>query len=325
MTATRQRCDCELGLEEARTGDLPLVCAWCGDVTNRFYNVPLYYRGRRVGLRLPLCGSDRNHGRHRSIPLWCCLGGLILIVIAIFLIVMGTDLPPTGPVMLIMSAGGILELLGLVTMCVSFITYIVLTARGIRIRRFGGGRVTLMHVAPEFVEARRVYRHDRMHRDDSPGWWWLAPKNDGQDEAAPEIPLADEASHLMHLAAQEARESGHGYLGTRHVLLALCVIFTPARKTLQTLGLDAEQLRESVPAAQDNPPAVELPSTPAVRRALAQAAREAHSLNHPTIRAGHLLLALLREPENEAVQRLLELGIEPEAAKLRILRGDPLS
>ncbi len=61
-----------------------------------------------------------------------------------------------------------------------------------------------------------------------------------------------------------------------------------------------------------------MPSTPAVRRAIARAAAEAGALNHPTVRAVHLLLALLREPENEAVQLLLDLGVSPDEAARRV-------
>jgi hypothetical protein len=41
-------------------------------------------------------------------------------------------------------------------------------------------------------------------------------------------------------------------------------------------------------------------------------------MTHPSVRAGHLLLALLREPDNEAVQFLLDLGISPDEASRRV-------
>jgi ATP-dependent Clp protease ATP-binding subunit ClpC len=134
--------------------------------------------------------------------------------------------------------------------------------------------------------------------------------------------LAEETLLVVEAAGLTARAMGHDHIGTQHLLVALLVCNTAAAQALEGLGLDAEPLREACRSATrlaaKQPAMTELPSTPAVRRAIARAATEAGNRNHSTARAAHLLMAMLREPENEAVQRLLDLGISPQEAEQRV-------
>jgi Clp amino terminal domain, pathogenicity island component len=319
MTGTRKRCDCELGLNEAKEGDLPPVCLWCGDATNQFYNLSLYYLGRRIRFRFPLCESDKNHWRYQSFPLWGIIGVAILIAVGIGLVTVSLDLPPSNPLIFLLADYGLLAVLGLICFCILWIAHAVLATRSIRIRRLGRTSVTLTYVAPEFVEALRVYRLGLQVPGASHPF--SSPNPETSELAAPDLPWGEESMQIVEVASLEARDLGHDYLGTNHLLLALRCTSTPAAKALQALGFDAEQLREAcraaTPASSRSPSAREVPTTPAVRRAFAQAAVEAHTRNHASVRAGHLMLALLREPENEAVQLLLDLGVSPEEAGRR--------
>jgi hypothetical protein len=67
MAESGKRCDCELSLDEATTGDLPAVCVWCGEAAEFFPTAPLKYQSQRVRLRLPLC---RRHASHWGWSAW---------------------------------------------------------------------------------------------------------------------------------------------------------------------------------------------------------------------------------------------------------------
>jgi hypothetical protein len=177
MSTQRPRCDCELDLAAARAGDLPGVCVCCGEATNQFQPTPLRYRGKRIRLRLPYCGTHKKHEGRDSLPLNVLLVGVSLFVLGLCLLmvlVSADSLPGVVRVALGVAAVGAI-LLGLVTVAISLGGYALLTVRDIamgrflglsgpriRIRRLGNGAVTLMHVAPEFVEACRVYREGRL-------------------------------------------------------------------------------------------------------------------------------------------------------------------
>src|SRR5437016_4342498 len=92
-----QRCECTLGLEEATKGELPGVCARCGEATNQFRPTMLSYGGRRVRLCLPICGAHKAHGR-KSLPLILFIVGVSLFVLGLclFLAIVAADLAAAG-------------------------------------------------------------------------------------------------------------------------------------------------------------------------------------------------------------------------------------
>jgi hypothetical protein len=245
------------------------------------------------------------------------IGGAFVTVFGISLIVITLKLTPAASGLLLLVAGSLFAALGCMAICGSFVTNGILAYVNIRIDRLGPMSVTLTNVAPEFVEAYRVHLANGTERAAFRG-----PA--AEDVAHDGPPPAEEMIQVLHVAEQEARALGQDYLGTKHLLLALRLTPTTAVSAFQALGLSAEQLlREACWAAvlvvRRMPETSALPATPAVRRALAAAGAEAQALNQPAVRAGHLLLAMLREPENEAVQLLLNLGIPPEEARRRVV------
>jgi hypothetical protein len=244
------------------------------------------------------------------------IGGAFVTVFGISLIVIALKLTPAALGNLLLVAGSLFAALGCMAICGSVVTNGILAYVNIRIGRLGPVSVTLTNVAPEFVEAYRVHLASGTERAALRG-----PA--AEDVAHDGPPRAEEMIQILHVAEQEVRSLGQDYLGTKHLLLALRVAPTAAVSALQTLGLGAEQIREACWAAvlvvRRMPETAALPATPAVRRALAAAGAEAQALNQPAVRAGHLLLALLREPENEAVQLVLNLGIPPEEARRRVV------
>ena len=322
MEAERQHCDCKLSLLDAIRGDLPGVCIWCGDSTDRFYPVPLIRWWRVIYLRLPLCGSDKNHWRWRTWTVLASYLGLFLCLIG-FLAAkpMGgrPSATPAGLVALVTvyACGfGLLLFLG----CVG--DYLILLIRGVHIRRHGRETVTLSHVAPEFIEAYRVHRQRMFQPIVLPV---QTPLSTAVESAGPDLLFGEEALHVIEATRLAASTMGHDHVGTKHLLVALRVINTPAARALEALGLDTEHLRQvcrqTVSPVGNAIPAAELPATPAIRRTLNQAAREATNRKHSTVRVSHLLLALLRKPENEAAQILLEMGVAPEDAERRVVEA----
>jgi hypothetical protein len=173
MATQPPRCDCELDLDAARDGDLPGVCVGCGEATNRFPPTRLYYGGKRIRLRLPYCGACKKPGGRDSLPFTVLILGVSLFVLGLCLLMVLVSTDSRQGVVwdtLGYAALGAI-VLGLVMLAISLGGYALLTVHDIamgrflglsgpriRIRRLGHGAVTLMHVAPEFVEACRVYR-----------------------------------------------------------------------------------------------------------------------------------------------------------------------
>jgi hypothetical protein len=108
-------------------------------------------------LLLPLCFSHRKHWRQQSWTLSVGAVGALLITLGAVLVVFGISLNEEGPGGMLVLAGleplwiGVLMLFG------SLALYVVLTVRGIRIRRLSPSTVVLMHIALHFAEACRVH------------------------------------------------------------------------------------------------------------------------------------------------------------------------
>jgi len=178
--------------------------------------------------------------------------------------------------------------------------------------------VVLLNVAPVFAAAYQAEHPNPLYRPvRSP----LHPSKESYAPIASDIPLAHETQTVLLAAWQEAHESGHDYIGTRHLLAALRTTPTEAAHALGALGIEEDQIRapreSKAPSGVVRQASAELPYTPAVRRAISRAEAEAREHGHGSIRAAHLLLGILREPDNEAVQILLDLGISPEEAARR--------
>ena len=169
MEGTRQRCDCELSLEEATKGDLPQVCVWCGEVANSVCAVRLYHQMRRANLHLPLCSADQNHWRRRDWAFYAFLAGVLLLASGVLLIVCTVAvLSDDRERMVPIAAGDALFLtsssmcfLGFVIMVASLAAYVILTTRSIQIRHLGHETITLTRMAPEFAEAYRVHCYEK--------------------------------------------------------------------------------------------------------------------------------------------------------------------
>jgi ATP-dependent Clp protease ATP-binding subunit ClpC len=144
----------------------------------------------------------------------------------------------------------------------------------------------------------------------------------------------DRARRVVVAAQEEAREFGHNYVGTEHILLGLIHEGTGiAAQALTALGVSQDETRTQVEAIigrgdlahiQDGP----IPFTPRTKKVLELAAREARDLGHDYIGTEHLLLGLMREGDGVGAQVLNSAGIEFSAVRHQVrelLRGQQKS
>jgi ATP-dependent Clp protease ATP-binding subunit ClpA len=128
------------------------------------------------------------------------------------------------------------------------------------------------------------------------------------------------ARRAVVTAQEEARELNHNYIGTEHILLAL--LRRPegppnqedgiAPAILEEFGMSRDGVREEVIAkvgmGKGKAKPGHIPFTPRAKKVLELALREALQLHHNYIGTEHILLALLRRPEDLPNQ---EDGIAP--------------
>jgi ATP-dependent Clp protease ATP-binding subunit ClpC len=125
------------------------------------------------------------------------------------------------------------------------------------------------------------------------------------------------------LAQDEARLLSHNYIGTEHLLLGLLREEEGlAARTLESLEVTIENVRARVVAiigTGDEPPAAQIPFTPRAKKVLELALREAVTLGHNYIGTEHVLLAIVRVEDGIAHRILLELGIDAETVRNRVI------
>jgi hypothetical protein len=157
-------------------GDLPGVCAWCGEATQQFPPTSMNYRSKRVTLRLPDCGTHTKRSRWASVPLLLLIIAFILFLATggIAMVIFGLVDPDAQPDSLMRVLGfiaGGAGLLGLLMLMSAVAGHALLLVRDIAEGRyFGAGRrrvriaglgpdsLTLIYVSPAFAEAKRVVR-----------------------------------------------------------------------------------------------------------------------------------------------------------------------
>jgi ATP-dependent Clp protease ATP-binding subunit ClpA len=126
--------------------------------------------------------------------------------------------------------------------------------------------------------------------------------------------FTDRARSAVLAAQREAREHGHGYIGTEHLLLG--VLDEGANVGIKVLGsldvepddLRAELVASLLPAGAQ--PGEKVPFTPLAKAVLEHAASESLSLGHKYIGCEHLLLGLVAVEDGLASQVLRRMGVE---------------
>jgi ClpA/ClpB-like protein len=131
----------------------------------------------------------------------------------------------------------------------------------------------------------------------------------------------------LNRAREEAREMGHNYVGTEHVLLGL--LANPAAlsaRVLAELGVSTDDVRADVteavgPRSRYEPLAADPPLTPRARRVLDLARGESLRLGHNYIGTEHLLLALAAEDEGIGGRVLRARGVDAVRVRTEVVRA----
>lgn len=135
--------------------------------------------------------------------------------------------------------------------------------------------------------------------------------------------FTDRHKQAVDLSLEKARQLGHDYLGTEHLLLGLLGAGDGvAVQVLASMGIPLEEVRSRVEGIITHGSGIRagriLP-TPQARRVLGLTMREALALGHHDVGTGHLLLALLREGHGIAAQVLTALGADHARVREQVL------
>jgi hypothetical protein len=143
-----------------------------------------------------------------------------------------------------------------------------------------------------------------------------------------------EARRVVTLAQGEAKDLGHNYIGTEHLLLGVLGVDTGlGAQALAHFGISLEDTRADVariigegeePKPRRRRRGPEIPFTPRSKKVLELSLRAARKLKDDFIETEHVALALLSEGEGVAAQILGERGVDEKGLRLCVetLRGE---
>lgn len=128
--------------------------------------------------------------------------------------------------------------------------------------------------------------------------------------------FTDSARRVVVSAQEEARGLLHHHIGPEHLLLGICQV-RPSDSVLtealpdQTMDAAREHVTNVVPRGT-HPPSGHLPFDAPAKRVLELSLHESVSLGHDSITPGHLLLAILKDPDSPAARALTGMGLDPD-------------
>jgi ATP-dependent Clp protease ATP-binding subunit ClpA len=136
--------------------------------------------------------------------------------------------------------------------------------------------------------------------------------------------FTDRARRVVVLAQEEARDLGHNYIGTEHILLGL--LREPegiAAQAMEALGISLDavrwEVREIIGQGEGTTLPSHIPFTPRAKKVLELSLREALQLGHNYIGTEHILLGLIREGEGAAAQVLVKLGADLNRVRQQVI------
>jgi ATP-dependent Clp protease ATP-binding subunit ClpC len=136
----------------------------------------------------------------------------------------------------------------------------------------------------------------------------------------------DRARRIVVLAQEVARESNYPDITTAQLLVAIRDENEGGgAQALAAVGATKESLRDALwrlwPPYATPLHTGHLPFTPGMKRSLELALREALALSHPFIAGEHLLLGLLRSPDNDIASLLEAAAIDWETLRVGALKA----
>ena len=121
------------------------------------------------------------------------------------------------------------------------------------------------------------------------------------------------ARRALAIAQETARELGHNYVGTEHILLGLTQEDNPASRALSIAGVEHDDIlkqTERLVGRGDYQFTDSFGYTARTKKVIELSLYEAKTLNNNYIGTEHLLLALIREREGVAARILQDLGVD---------------
>jgi hypothetical protein len=126
------------------------------------------------------------------------------------------------------------------------------------------------------------------------------------------------ANDALDRAGDEARELGHGYVGTEHVVLALVTAeHGIAGEVLRGLGVSRKRMLATscLRARSDDDAREPLSVMPRLKQALERGRRVADGLGARLADTEHLLAGILAVPDSMAIEILRRLGVSADAVR----------
>ena len=136
--------------------------------------------------------------------------------------------------------------------------------------------------------------------------------------------FTERAQKALLYAQEEARNIGHNYVGTEHLLLGLLREESgAAAKVLADLGMEIDKMREYIVrlVGKGNYNFSEgFGYTPRTKRVMELSFYEARNLGHNYVGTEHLLLALIREGEGVAARIMKDAGVDLEKVRALVMK-----
>ncbi|HHY81206.1 MAG TPA: ATP-dependent Clp protease ATP-binding subunit [Clostridiales bacterium] len=136
--------------------------------------------------------------------------------------------------------------------------------------------------------------------------------------------FTERAQRALIYAQEEARNLGHNYVGTEHLLLGLLREGEgAAAQVLKGLGIDINRIRDQVEnlVGKGNYNFTEgFGYTPRTKRVMELSFYEARNLGHNYVGTEHLLLSLIREGEGVAARILKDSGVDLQNIREQIIK-----
>ena len=122
------------------------------------------------------------------------------------------------------------------------------------------------------------------------------------------------ASEAIKISNEIAKELGHSYVGTEHLLYGLCLEgMGVASKVLENQNVSAQNVLEKIEELIGIGTSKEtFGFTPRVKRILEISFRESKKIGLDYIGTEHLLIGIMREGESIAIRIMMELSVDPQ-------------
>jgi len=154
----------------------------------------------------------------------------------------------------------------------------------------------------------------------------LLPEEPSREEEfeVTSVDVSERPQSVVVLAQEEARHFNHNYIGTEHLLLGLLREDEGvAARALTSLNVTLDDVREQVESIvgtyREEGTGGQAPFSARSEKVLGLALREALQLGHTYVGSEHILLGLVREPENLASEILLNLGVDPKKIREKVV------